>query len=135
MCLCQHSIFQIDVLATYTLIRYWLLAICYWLYRKPIHQQFLKEFTGDYRFSRQFDDQAAVTIVAILHQELFGIPNVPILWHERTHNLTLKIAHHGRTDHMKGERVPSAKKGTNLFKMIKDDWAGLETRCGAYFES
>lgn len=33
------------------------------VYRKEVHQQFLKNFTGDYRFSRLNDDQVSVTIL------------------------------------------------------------------------
>ena len=40
------------------------------VYRKDVHQRFLKKFVGDYRFSRLMDDQIAVTIVALMEQYL-----------------------------------------------------------------
>lgn len=36
------------------------------LYRDSVHQKFLKKMVGDYKFSRQYDDQLAVTIPAVM---------------------------------------------------------------------
>eukprot|EP00957_Ditylum_brightwellii_P079039 6011576-Ditylum_brightwellii.AAC.1 len=39
-------------------------------YHKDIHQQFLKVFMGDYRFSRKSDAQMDVTLVAVMEKYL-----------------------------------------------------------------
>lgn len=36
------------------------------VYRSDLHQSFLKNFVGEYKFSRMFDDQLAVTIVGAM---------------------------------------------------------------------
>lgn len=98
-------------------------------YRKDIHQRFLKSFVGDYRFSRKYDDQIAVTIVALMEQELRQ--EGPKVWHERSKNLTLKIAHHRMFDVQASERSPARREV--FFEMVKSEWPGLEERCGALF--
>mmetsp|Transcript_15728 Transcript_15728/g.29671 ORF Transcript_15728/g.29671 Transcript_15728/m.29671 type:complete len:467 (-) Transcript_15728:3473-4873(-) len=99
-------------------------------YRKDIHQNFLKLFVGDYKFSRKFDDQIAVTIVGLMEQELRqeGLK----VWHERSKNLTLKIAHHRMFDVQHSERAPARR--LDFFEAVKGQWAGLEERCGALFQ-
>lgn len=92
-------------------------------YRKPIHQKFLKEFVGDYRFGRQFDDQIAVTIPAVMEDRGKA-------WHERSHGLKLMIAHHRMFDNVKGERAPA--NWQQFFKKMKKEFAGIEERCGKY---
>lgn len=101
------------------------------VYRKPIHQQFLKDFVGDYRFSRKYDDQIAVTIPAIMEQDAME-PGIPRIAEERGNfaNLTLHISHHGRFD---GKRERSPKRPDAVFNKFKDGWPGLQERCGRYF--
>jgi len=102
------------------------------VYRKPIHQKFLKDFVGDYRFSRLYDDQIAVTIPAIMEQDM-SPPGIPRVVGELGSfaDMDLRIAHHGRYGGKRGEYAPSCPDG--MFKNLKDSWPGLEERCGKYF--
>lgn len=110
------------------------------VFRKPIHQAFLKNFTGDYRFGRQYDDQMAVTIVGVMEQYLLnkekGIldPYSPdfqdVVWHERTNNVTLRIVHHGMYDTNNNDRAQKNKH--NLMKNIAVTWPGVMQECGKY---
>jgi len=101
------------------------------VYRKPIHQQFLKDFVGDYRFSRRNDDQIAVTIPAIMEQSTMeaGIPRIA---EQRGTfaNLTLHISHHGRFD---GKRERSPVRAEVMFDKMKKTWPGLDERCGRLY--
>jgi hypothetical protein len=105
------------------------------VFRKDVHQQFLKNFTGDHRFSRMADDQLAVTIVGLMEQYIVNnhtdVPKKFTVWHERSHGMTLKIAHHNMFDVVKSDRAPHRRK--KLFNKIKGNWTGLEERCGAVF--
>jgi len=92
-------------------------------YRKPVHQQFLKDFVGDYRFARQFDDQIAITIPAVMEGRKKA-------WHERSHGLVLKIGHHRMFDNVASDR--SATNWRQHYKNVKDDFTGIEERCGKY---
>ena len=92
-------------------------------YRKPVHQQFLKDFVGDYRFARQFDDQIAITIPAVMEGRKKA-------WHERSHGLVLKIGHHRMFDNVASDR--SATNWRLHYKNVKDDFTGIEERCGKY---
>jgi len=94
-------------------------------YRKPIHQKFLKEFVGDYRFGRQFDDQIAITIPALMEDGEKA-------WHERSKGLTLKIAHHKMFDDERREKSPPNWKG--FYDHLKEKFNGIEERCGKYVE-
>jgi len=98
-------------------------------YRKDIHQRFLKSFVGDYKFSRKYDDQIAVTIVAVMEQSLRK--ETSKLWHERSKNLTLKIAHHRMYDTQIWEKTPANKN--TFFHTVKKEWPGLDERCKAFF--
>lgn len=40
------------------------------VFRKDVHQQFLKNFTGDYRFSRKYDDQVSFVLNQSINQFL-----------------------------------------------------------------
>jgi hypothetical protein len=94
-------------------------------YRKPIHQKFLKEFVGDYRFGRQFDDQIAITIPAVME-------GGEKAWHERSHGLKLMIAHHRMYDNVFQEKAPQ-----NLdffYKKLKENFEGLEDRCKRFIK-
>lgn len=106
------------------------------VFRKPVHQQFLKAFTGDYRFSRMYDDQMAVTIVGLMEQYMVnnytsGRPEKYKIWHERTNGIKLDIAHHGMFDADESDRAPVNKK--NSFRKYKKTWHGLDERCGSHF--
>ena len=92
-------------------------------YRKPVHQQFLKDFVGDYRFARQFEDQIAITIPAVME----GRKNA---WHERSHGLVLKIGHHRMFDNVGSDK--SVRHWRRRYKNVKNDFTGLEERCGKY---
>jgi hypothetical protein len=102
------------------------------VFRKDVHQHFLKNFTGDYRFSRMYDDQIAVTIVGLMEQYMVNnyteVPAKYTVWHERTNGMLLKISHHGMYDAEKKESAPVRAK--NLIKRSKANWTGLEERCG-----
>ena len=93
-------------------------------YRKPIHQKFLKDFVGDYRFARQFDDQIAITIPAAMEDGEKA-------WHERSHGLVLKIGHHGMFDNVASDKSPRNWKG--FYNKMKESFTGLEGRCGKHF--
>jgi len=93
-------------------------------YRKPIHQKFLKDFVGDYRFARQFDDQIAITIPAVMEDGNKA-------WHERSHGLVLKIGHHKMFDNVASDKSPRNWKG--FYNQMKDSFTGLERRCGKHF--
>lgn len=103
------------------------------VFRKDIHQKFLKDFTGDHRFSRKADDQLAVTIVGLMEQYMQNnrtdVPKEYKVWHERSHGMKLMIAHHNMYDVVKSERAP--RRRTKLLNKVKDNWPGLEERCGA----
>ena len=98
------------------------------VFRKDIHQKFLKDFTGDYKFSRLADDQMAVTIVALMEQNMRNEHTK--VWRERGNGLTLKIAHHKMFDVERKERAPKNK--VYFFHERKKEWSGLEERCSAY---
>ena len=81
------------------------------------------------------DDQLAVTIVGLMEQYIVNnhtdVPKKFKVWHERSHGMTLKIAHHNMFDVVKSDRAPHRRK--KLFNNIKGNWTGLEERCGAVF--
>lgn len=107
------------------------------VFRKDAHQQFLKAFTGDYRFSRAADDQLAVTIVPLMEQYLVNngtlddIPTKKIVWHEASHSIALRVAHHGMYDVSKNDRAP--RRMPAFYNQVKDTWPGLQDRCGSVF--
>jgi hypothetical protein len=57
------------------------------VYRKDIHQKFLLNMVGDYKFSRQWDDQLGVTVPA-----LFESPERS--WDARANGFNFGIVHH-----------------------------------------
>jgi len=105
------------------------------VFRKDVHQRFLKIFTGDFRFNRGADDQAAVTIVSLMEQYFVNnrtdLPKISIVWHEGTHGMPLKISHHGMYDANRSDKARRRKDA--LYKELKGSWAGLEARCGDTF--
>ena len=103
------------------------------VFRKDVHQKFLKDFTGDHRFSRAADDQLAVTIVGLMEQYIQNnrtdVPKEFKVWHERSHGMKLMIAHHNMYDVVKAEKAPKNRK--RFYNQVKGNWTGLEERCGA----
>lgn len=61
------------------------------VYRSDRHMSFLKLMVGDYRFSRKWDDQLAVTVPAA-----FEAPER--VWDMRKHNMIWNIRHNGEYD-------------------------------------
>ena len=102
------------------------------VFRKDIHQQFLKSFTGDYKFSRRADDQLAVTIVGLMEQYIQNnftdVPTNIKLFHEKANGFPLKIQHHRMFDCINRPKV--TKHPTKFFNLMKTNWTGLEDRCG-----
>ena len=47
----------------------------------------MKELVGDYKFSRQLDNQLAVTVSGTME-------DLKTAWHLRSHNVTFNIYHH-----------------------------------------
>ena len=62
------------------------------VYRKERHQRFLKELiTNEYKFSRLWDDQLAVTFPAVMEDP-------SRCWDYQSHGLNVSIHHNGRVD-------------------------------------
>ena len=103
------------------------------VFRKPIHQEFLKRLVGDYKFSRKYDDQMAVTIVALMEQVLSNEPSGHTrLWRERKKNITLGILHHGMYDTEKKEQGQRNKH--KIWIEFTERMPGLKERCKAVWE-
>ena len=94
------------------------------VYRKDIHQEFLKKFVGDHRFSREADDQIAVTIPALIEN------NGKKAWHERSHGLHLLIHHHGMYDVVRSEK--GLRNKHRFWEKTIETWPALKDRCKAY---
>lgn len=108
------------------------------VFRKEVHQKFLKNFTGDFRFNRKFDDQLAVTLVGMFEHYLvngFDNPSVKYtMWNERANGLTLKIGHHRIYDVQENDKNERAiVSRPKFFNHIKANYTGLEERCGNIF--
>ncbi len=101
-------------------------------YRKEIHQKFLKLLVGDYPYMRKFDDQLAVTIVAVMERYLRhqGGDMRENIWHQRRKNLTLNVYHHGMFD--ASPKVLGKINKWNYFHSVKEEWPGLADRCGEF---
>ena len=74
------------------------------MYRKDVHQRFLAEMVGRYRFGRVWDDQAAVTVPAVMDDPAK-------IRDERFHGLKLMIRHHGMYDGVKRHKAPGNFRG------------------------
>jgi len=94
--------------------------------RKPLHQKFLKEFVGDFRFGRQFDDQIAINIPSLMEDG----EKAWWCWRERSKGLNLKIAHHKIFDPEKRDKSPANWKGFD--NRVKEKFNGVEKRCGKH---
>ena len=93
------------------------------VYRKDKHQKFLKELVGDYKFSRQWDDQLAVTVIPAMEDPTRA-------WRLRSNNFTLNIYHHGKYD---GEEKAIFKNKGKWWNKIKDDWHAGRSLCDYCF--
>eukprot|EP00559_Dactyliosolen_fragilissimus_P009979 CAMPEP_0184858710 /NCGR_PEP_ID=MMETSP0580-20130426/3795_1 /TAXON_ID=1118495 /ORGANISM="Dactyliosolen fragilissimus" /LENGTH=303 /DNA_ID=CAMNT_0027355011 /DNA_START=392 /DNA_END=1303 /DNA_ORIENTATION=- len=103
------------------------------VFRKDIHQKFLKDFVGDFRFRRSMDDQLAVTLVGFMDQYLTNnkssdVPEKYTVWHERTQGIELDIMHHQCFD-----SIRSRKMGKRPFQYLIEKYPDIEEKCGAYF--
>lgn len=105
------------------------------VFRKDVHQQFLKNFTGDYRFYRSADDQMAVTIVSLMEQYLVNnytageIPKKSVMWHEKSHGMSLKVCHHGMYDGWGKDRC--RRDRFRIFEEAQANWTGMQERCSS----
>ena len=61
------------------------------MYRKDQHQKFLKSMVSDYKFSRRWDDQLAVTVPAVMEDE-------SKVWDHRSHGVNLGLHHNTMID-------------------------------------
>ena len=61
------------------------------IYRKKVHQKFLLNMVGDYKFSRKWDDQLGVTVPALFE-------SAERCWDARANGFDFGILHHYRID-------------------------------------
>ena len=92
------------------------------VFRAERHQKFLKEFVGDYKFSRKWDDQLAVTIVP-------SMEDISRVWRLRSHDFKLMVNHHNEYDGVKQERVGMAKTNAWWREMIERNWTAGRLLC------
>ncbi len=92
------------------------------VYRSERHHNFLKIMVGDYRFSRMWDDQIAVLVPALMEDPEKA-------WDMRSHNITLKVAHHDKYDGRKKEKLEHANKKTWWKKDIREKWPSGAALC------
>ncbi len=91
------------------------------VYRKERHQRFLKAMiTNDYKFSRLWDDQLAVTFPAVMEDP-------SRCWDYQTHGLDVGIHHNGRVD---GKRHPKYLSYLNYWAHDgKYKWPAARAMC------
>jgi len=98
------------------------------VYRKPIHQKFLKDFVGIHRFSREMDDQIAVTLPALMEQSIRNDGKVGVANEQSRYDLHLMIAHHGNYDDAhRGKNAP--RNPSVLFNKFAESDPTLRDRC------
>jgi len=90
------------------------------VYREDRHQNFLKELVGDYRFSRKWDDQLAVTVIAAMEDPTRA-------WRLRSHNFTFNVRHHKIYDGEEYIKIRNTNDWWN--KMIRDNWHAGRLLC------
>ena len=88
------------------------------VYRKEVHQQFLKNLT-DYKFSRTPDDQVTATLIGVLE-------NPEKCWDMRSVNLTQGLIHHYLIDHH--ERV-SMRNRQKYWEVEGRNWKAGRALC------
>ncbi len=91
------------------------------VYRQENHQRFLKGLiTNDYKFSRLWDDQLAVTLPAVMEDP-------ERCWDYRLHGLNMGIQHNGRID---GKEHPEYLSYVNFWAHHgKYDWPAARAMC------
>lgn len=94
------------------------------IYRQPKHQRFLRELVGDYKFSRQWDDQLAVAVVPSMEDPTRA-------WHLRSKNFTLNILHHRKYDAY--EKIDARNVKTWWTQDIRDQWHAGRVLCDFCF--
>jgi hypothetical protein len=90
------------------------------IYRKDIHQKFLSNLVGDYRFSRQWDDQLGVTIPAVVEAPERS-------WDARANGINLGIRHHNQLDGKEGRQYKN--KLNDWKKAIAPAWEAGRIMC------
>ena len=101
------------------------------VYRKPIHQQFLKDFVGVHRFSREMDDQIGVTIPAVMEQSMRNDGKMRVANENKAYNLDLMIAHHGYYDDRDNKKVAPRNPIASYNKFAESD-PTLKDRCQSF---
>jgi len=95
------------------------------VYREDRHQKFLKELVGDYRFSRRWDDQLAVTVIPAMEDPTRA-------WKLRSHNFTFNINHHKAYD---GEVKTEVKQYNDWWReIVRDKWHAGRLLCDYCWE-
>jgi len=94
------------------------------IYRKDIHQKYLKLHIGTYPFSRDRDDQIAVTIPAIYE----SIENPNATMDARYNGFYLKIRHHNKYDN----KVSTPRNRFKYYKDLEKDWPEGYNMCRDY---
>lgn len=90
------------------------------VYRKEIHQRFLSNMVGDYRFGRQWDDQLGVTIPAVVEAP-------ERCWDARKNGINFGIRHHNKLD---GKEQRQYKNKFNDWKKdIAPKWEAGRMMC------
>jgi hypothetical protein len=91
------------------------------VYRQEKHQRFLKELiNNDYKFSRLWDDQLAVTLPAVME-------NPSKCWDYRLHGLHMGVRHNGRVD---GKEHPKHLSYLNYWAHNgKYEWPAARAMC------
>mmetsp|Transcript_7809 Transcript_7809/g.11746 ORF Transcript_7809/g.11746 Transcript_7809/m.11746 type:complete len:469 (+) Transcript_7809:115-1521(+) len=101
------------------------------VYRKPIHQQFLKDFVGIHRFSREMDDQIGVTIPAMMEQSMRNDGKMRVVNENKAYNLDLMIAHHGHYDDRQNKKV-APRNPNALYNKFAESDPTLKDRCQSF---
>uniref|UniRef100_A0A7S2RN17 Uncharacterized protein n=1 Tax=Eucampia antarctica TaxID=49252 RepID=A0A7S2RN17_9STRA len=95
------------------------------VYRKEIHQKYLKLHIGPFPFSRQWDDQIAVTVPAAYE----SLENPGSAVDMSSLGMHLKIRHHRKYDAK--EKAPGSD--AVFIKQLKEDWPEGYNKCHKYF--
>lgn len=90
------------------------------MYRKDEHQKFLKSMVSDYKFSRRWDDQLAVTVPAVMEDE-------SKVWDHRAHGVHLGLHHNTMID---GKERGKYYSYLNWFSNIgRKNWTVARAMC------
>ena len=93
-------------------------------YRSERHYNFLRILVEDYRFSRKWDDQIAVMVPVLIEEPEKA-------WDLRSHNFTLRIAHHGLYD---GKEINNYRNKKRWWDNdIKGNWTAGVALCSSCF--